>query len=97
MDNNEGYEILEEEDPEDFSMPTSSNVALSSAASYLTSNGPTASSMTGDDDGQWSVSSLALLRSIIYIRRAKDVSSLLVEFISAFLRGRTGSSASHHF
>ncbi|KAI2806304.1 hypothetical protein BLOT_005317 [Blomia tropicalis] len=75
VDNNEGYEILEEEDPEDFSMPSSSS--LSSSASYLTSSGVgTSSSSTetanSNDESQWPLSSLALLRSIIYIRRAKE-------------------------
>ena len=73
VDNNEGYEILEEEDPDDYSMPASASSSLSSAssASYLTA--PTMSSLSGDDSQP--LSSLALLRSIIYIRRAKEVSA----------------------
>ena len=80
VDNNEGYEILEEEDPEDFSMPSSSS--LSSSASYLTS--PTMVSSMNDESQQ--LSSLALLRSIIYIRRAKEVSSSIIAIGSIIAR-----------
>ncbi|KAF7488042.1 Irregular chiasm C-roughest protein [Sarcoptes scabiei] len=118
VDNNEGYEILEEEDPEDFNLyqsslsssyltssmlelnsqsssSSSSSIALASKRSKKSDNDDTTNNDNGvddDDDGdgggdgrannlfvddvdgenQLSHSSLALLRSIIYIRRAKD-------------------------
>lgn len=76
VDNNEGYEILEEEEQDDSSTSTALN---GGSASYLTSSND-GNGNSNDDSSynieQLSPSSLVLLRSIIYIRRAKEVSVL---------------------
>ena len=74
VDNNEGYEISEEEDPDDFSMIGSiggvnNNLAHSQNA-Y----------MIGTEQNPEATPFLSLLRSIISIRRARDVSLNLNKF-----------------
>ncbi|XP_075676932.1 uncharacterized protein LOC113796029 [Dermatophagoides pteronyssinus] len=80
VDNNEGYEILEEEESDDYSMLQSSpsyQTLSSSSSSSMAMIQSSSSSMQNNNENNNNLidqlpSSLALLRSIIYMRRAKD-------------------------